>query len=104
MLDLEVDPKRSWALDNRAVFPVDINQAPRELLLRVPGLGPRSVKLLLATRRHKTIRLNDLERLRVSLRKIRPFITTPDWRPVKLIDRMDLRSLFAPPPQQLSLL
>lgn len=104
MLDLEVDPKLSWALDNRAVFPVDINQAPRELLLRVPGLGPRSVKVLLATRRHKTIRLDDLERLRVSLRKIRPFITTPDWRPVKLIDRMDLKSLFAPPPKQLSLL
>ncbi|GBO80477.1 hypothetical protein AA0242T_1179 [Acetobacter aceti NRIC 0242] len=104
MLDLEVDPKLSWALDNRAVFPVDINQAPRELLLRVPGLGPRSVKVLLATRRHKTIRLDDLERLRVSIRKIRPFITTPDWRPVKLIDRMDLKSLFAPPPQQLSLL
>lgn len=104
MLDLEVDPKLSWALDNRAVFPVDINQAPRELLLRVPGLGPRSVKVLLATRRHKTIRLDDLERLRVSIRKIRPFITTPDWRPVRLIDRMDLKSLFAPPPQQLSLL
>ncbi|MCH4090970.1 putative DNA modification/repair radical SAM protein [Acetobacter sp.] len=104
MLDLEVDPKLSWALDNRAIFPVDINQASRELLLRVPGLGPRSVKVLLTTRRHKTIRLDDLERLRVSLRKIRPFITTPDWRPVKLIDRLDLKSLFAPPPQQLSLL
>lgn len=104
MLDLDIDPKLAWALDNRALFPVDINRAPREILLRVPGLGPRSVQALLSARRHHMLRLEDLERLRISLRKIRPFITTPDWRPTRLTDRQDLKALFAPPPAQLSLL
>jgi len=48
MLDLEVDPKLAWALKNRERFPVDVNVAPRELLLRVPGLGKRAVDKLVA--------------------------------------------------------
>ena len=43
MLDLEVDPKLAWALGNRHLFPVDVNTADRELLLRVPGLGKKAV-------------------------------------------------------------
>ncbi|GBR02913.1 putative DNA modification/repair radical SAM protein [Acetobacter oeni] len=104
MLDLGMDPKLVWALDHRAMFPVDVNRAEREMLLRIPGIGPRSVGALLSARKHRTLRLEDLERLRISLRKVRPFITTPDWRPVRLTDRVDLKALFAPPPAQLSLL
>ncbi|NHO33110.1 putative DNA modification/repair radical SAM protein [Acetobacter fallax] len=104
MLDLEMDPKLSWALDHRDIFPVDINRADRETLFRIPGIGPRSVIALLAARKHRTIRLEDLERLKISIRKIRPFITTPDWRPTRLADRTDLRTLFKPAPAQLSLL
>ncbi|NHN85241.1 putative DNA modification/repair radical SAM protein [Acetobacter musti] len=104
MLDLDMDPKLSWALDHRALFPVDINRADRETLLRIPGIGPRSVAALLAARKHRTVRLEDLERLKISIRKVRPFITTPDWRPTRLADRKDLRALFAPAPAQLSLL
>jgi putative DNA modification/repair radical SAM protein len=54
MLDLALDPKLAWALRHRAQFPVDINRAERELLLRVPGLGKRGVDRLLAARRHRT--------------------------------------------------
>lgn len=43
MLDLDVDPKLAWALRNPERFPVDLNAAPREMLLRVPGLGTRNV-------------------------------------------------------------
>ena len=50
-LDLAVDPKVSWALRNRERFPVDVNTAPREDLLRIPGLGARNVKRILAARR-----------------------------------------------------
>ena len=51
MLDLEIDPKLAWALANRQQFPVDLNRAPRSLLLRVPGLGTQTVERLLAARR-----------------------------------------------------
>lgn len=102
MLDLEIDPKLAWALAHRAQFPVDINRAPREMLLRVPGLGVRTVQHIVAMRRHKMLRLADLARLRVPLTKVRPFVVTPDYRP-HLLDREDLRRRFAPPPQQMSL-
>ena len=86
MLDLERDPKLAWALRNRGLFPVDVNKAPRETLLRVPGLGARVVKRILAARRHVTLRLADLQRLVQSLDAVRPFVTTPDWRPTAMLD------------------
>jgi putative DNA modification/repair radical SAM protein len=99
MLDLALDPKLAWALRHRAQFPVDINRAERELLLRVPGLGKRGVDRLLAARRHRTLRLDDLARLTGSVKKLRPFVITADHRPTRLLDRLDLRSLLAPPEQ-----
>ena len=60
MLDLAIDPKLAWALRNRERFPVDVNRADRELLLRVPGLGVKSVNRILASRRQRTLRLDDL--------------------------------------------
>src|SRR5690606_25578517 len=59
-LDLEVDPKLAWALKQRGVFPLDVNSAPRELLLRVPGFGVRTVDRILSARRHATLRWHDL--------------------------------------------
>jgi putative DNA modification/repair radical SAM protein len=102
MLDLAIDPKLAWALRNRARFPVDVNRAERELLLRVPGLGKRSVERILAARRHRTLRLEDLGRLTGSLTKLQPFVVTADHRPTRLLDRLHLRPLLAPP-EQLSL-
>jgi putative DNA modification/repair radical SAM protein len=99
-LPLDIDPKLAWALANRDRFPIDINRAPRELLLRVPGLGPKVVARILASRRHRTLRLADLTRLVASERKVKPFVTTPDWRPTGLLDRT---APFAAP-AQLSLL
>jgi putative DNA modification/repair radical SAM protein len=103
MLDLSIDPKLAWALRNRDRFPVDVNRADRELLLRVPGLGVRSVDRILASRTHRTLRLDDLGRLAASLRKIRPFVTAADYRPVRLADQADLRGILAPLPEQLPL-
>nr|WP_314069714.1 putative DNA modification/repair radical SAM protein [uncultured Roseococcus sp.] len=104
MLDLDLDPKLAWALAHREDFPVDVNRAAREMLLRVPGFGTKAVAAILATRRHRRIRLEDLGRLRVSLAKVRPFIVTADWTPLTLIDRDDLGALLRPPPEQLTLL
>ncbi len=105
MLDLAVDPKLGWALANRASFPVDVNVAERETLLRVPGLGVRSVDRILKVRRYRTLRLEDIQRLTRSLDKIRPFITTLDWTPGGLTDAADLKASLVKPrePEQLSL-
>lgn len=103
MLPLDIDPKLAWALRFREHFPVDINRAPKEMLLRVPGLGTKSVGSILSIRRHRRLRLEDVGRLTVSVAKIRPFIVAADWRPTQLIDAADLRSQLLPPAQQLEL-
>lgn len=102
-LPLDIDPKLAWALKFRDRFPVDVNRAPKEALLRVPGLGVRAVGRILASRRHRTMRLEDVGKLTVSIAKVRPFIITADWRPVMLTDRADLRALLAPKTEQLEL-
>ena len=103
MLPLDIDPKLAWALKFRDSFPIDINRAPKELLLRVPGLGTKAVARILSSRRWRKLRLDDVARLTVSLVKVRPFITTADWAPTLLTDRADLRTLVAPKVQQLDL-
>ncbi len=74
MLRTDVDPKMAWALAHEDRFPVDLNRAPREMLLRVPGLGLKAVDRLLAARRSRRIRASDLERLHVPLKKVLPFV------------------------------
>ena len=91
MLDLEVDPKLAWALQNRQLFPADVNTADRELLLRVPGLGARAVERIVLARKHTTLRLADIARLTTGLKRARPFLVTPDHRPTRLTDRANLR-------------
>lgn len=103
MLPLDIDPKLAWALKFRERFPVDVNRAPKEALLRVPGLGVKAVNAIVTTRRWRRLRLADVARLTVSIAKIRPFLIAEDWRPVALTDRVDLRSLIAPKQEQLEL-
>jgi predicted DNA-binding helix-hairpin-helix protein len=102
-LDLAIDPKLAWALNNRGRFPVDVNAAERELLLRVPGLGVRSVERILRARRVKTLALADVRRIAGRLGKLKPIIVASDWRPGALSDRDDLRARLAPPAEQLEL-
>ncbi|MFT4076605.1 MAG: putative DNA modification/repair radical SAM protein [Asticcacaulis sp.] len=104
MLDLDLDPKLAWALANRARFPVDINKAEKEMLLRVPGFGVKTVNAILNTRRFKRLALDDLAPLKVSIKKVQAFVEAAGWTPLKLIDRGDLRGMFAPEPRQLQLL
>ncbi|WP_426257515.1 putative DNA modification/repair radical SAM protein [Sphingomonas sp. DC1600-2] len=103
MLPLDIDPKLAWALKFRGSFPVDVNRAPREALLRVPGLGVKAVAAILSARRWRRLRLADVARLTVSIAKLRPFLITEDWRPVALSDRADLRPQIAPKTEQLEL-
>jgi putative DNA modification/repair radical SAM protein len=93
-LDLEVDPKMAWALAHRDFFPVDINKASREALLRVPGLGTRSVARILKARRRRRLREADLRELRAPLKRVMPFIVAADsWSAAATkLDAADLRS------------
>jgi len=103
-LDLQLDPKLAWALRNRTVFPADVNKAAREILLRVPGLGVRNVDRILAARRHARLRLADLLRLRLPMKKVLPFIIAADHSPARLgLDDEALRARFLPPPRQAEL-
>lgn len=80
-LPLDIDPKLAWALRNRGFFPVDVNKGGRAALLRVPGLGVRNVKRILAARRLGALRLADLRRLRVAVNRAKPFLITADHHP-----------------------
>ncbi|MGA9410779.1 MAG: putative DNA modification/repair radical SAM protein [Roseobacter sp.] len=102
-LDLEIDPKLAWALAHRGLFPMDVNTAPREMLLRIPGFGTKTVGRILTTRRLRRLRFEDLARMGASMKKARAFITAQGWSPGGLSDSETLRARFAPPPQQMSL-
>jgi predicted DNA-binding helix-hairpin-helix protein len=103
-LDLEKDPKLAWALRHRQLFPVDVNRASKSLLMRVPGIGIKSVNRIVNTRRFHRIRLDDLVRLRVSLNRAKWFVTTADHNPdVFRIDRANLPDQFKPKLEQPSL-
>jgi predicted DNA-binding helix-hairpin-helix protein len=100
MLDLEVDPKLAWALNHPERFPIDVNRAARDELLRVPGLGTRSVGAILKARRLGALRLDDVARLTTSVAKVRPFIVARDWRPTRALESAHLRAQLTRPPEQ----
>ncbi|MBU1817020.1 MAG: putative DNA modification/repair radical SAM protein [Gammaproteobacteria bacterium] len=103
MLALDMDPKLAWAIAHRERFPVNLNTAPRELLLRVPGFGVQTVDRLLAARRVRRLRHADLARLHVPLKKVLPFVEAADYRPGRTLDAADLAAQLVPPPVQRSL-
>ena len=100
MLDLELDPKLAWALKHPERFPIDINRATRDELLRVPGLGTRSVGAILKARRLGALRLEDLARLTTSVAKVRPFVVARDWRPARALESASVRTRLVRPPEQ----
>lgn len=103
-LDPAIDPKLAWALANRASFPIDLNAAPRELLLRIPGIGVRSVDRILSVRRVHQIRYADLLTLKVNINRALPFIITADRTAhATQLDTIALRDHIAPRHAQLDL-
>jgi putative DNA modification/repair radical SAM protein len=103
-LPLDMDPKLAWALAHRALFPIDVNRAPREMLLRIPGMGTKSVARVIAARRHRQLRMADLVRLRLSLTKLLPFMCAADHHPGATLDAASLAARLAPKPVQMALL
>jgi putative DNA modification/repair radical SAM protein len=83
-LSLTMSPKLAWALRHPESFPVDVNAAPREQLLRIPGIGYRTVDKLLRIRRHHRVETADLLKLRVRMTEARYFIVTADAHPARV--------------------
>lgn len=105
MLSLDVDPKLGWALANRGFFPVDLNLDSRARLLRVPGLGIKSVNGILQMRKFRKVRLEDLVAMRAGVKKAMPFVVCTNHHPSPtVLDSVKLRARYTPPAQQLSLL
>ena len=102
-MDLSMDPKLAWALQHREQFPMDVNRATREQLLRVPGMGVKSVDRIIQVRRHRRLRMDDLARLRLPLGKVAPFIITADHQPGTQLDSAALQQRLTPKPVQTDL-
>ena len=85
-LDLTVDPKLSWAIRNPQFFPVDINYDSYQKILRVPGIGVKSAKLIVMARRHRKLNLAALKRIGVVLKRAQFFIICHEMREFKLLD------------------
>ena len=75
LLDLELDPKLAWALRHPEYFPVDINRADHEMLLRIPGVGVKSARLIVASRRFSRLGFYELKKMGVVMKKAQYFIT-----------------------------
>ncbi|BCD98364.1 putative DNA modification/repair radical SAM protein [Marinagarivorans cellulosilyticus] len=92
MLDLDIDPKLAWALANRQLFPININRAPKEQLLRIPGIGAVGAQRIINARRFKVLRFDDLVKCKISVKKVAPFVETLDFNPhLNTLDSHNLR-------------
>ncbi len=74
-LDLEIDPKLAWALRHPEAFPVDVNRADYEMLLRVPGIGVKSAQMIVTARRHSRLGSEQLKKIGIVMKKAQYFIT-----------------------------
>ena len=103
-LDLEVDPKLSWALRHPEVFPVDVNKAEYEMLLRVPGIGVKSAKLIVASRRFSRLGFYELKKIGVVMKKAQYFITCRElplqMQTVNELSQQRVLSLLLPKPKK----
>ncbi len=74
-LSTELDPKCAWALRNLHLFPVEINRAELEVLLRVPGIGAKNAYKIIQARKYAKLTFEDLAKMRVALKRAKHFIT-----------------------------
>ena len=101
-LDLEIDPKLSWALRHPEQFPVDINKADYEMILRVPGIGVKSARLIIASRRFSKLGFYQLKKIGVVMKKAQYFVTCSEL-PMCTVNEMTpqgVRNLLVRKPKQ----
>jgi putative DNA modification/repair radical SAM protein len=84
-LSLTEDPKTTWAKRHPEFFPIDVNAAPREALLRIPGIGHRNVNRIVSIRRYHALLVQDLQKLHVRLKLALPYVVTLDHLPQETV-------------------
>jgi putative DNA modification/repair radical SAM protein len=94
-LDLDIDPKLGYALRNMHLFPVDINKADYEMILRIPGIGVQSAQKIILARKHRKLNSLHLKKIGIVMKRAKYFITcnelpvsTTDWEPKRLKHRI----------------
>lgn len=101
-LDLEIDPKFSWALRHPEHFPIDINSAPYEMILRVPGIGVKSATLIVASRKYGKLTSAQLKKMGVVMKRAQYFIVCREL-PMNTVNELRpeyVRSLFVDKPKK----
>lgn len=100
-LDTEFDPKMAWALRHPEFFPIDLDKASYEEILRVPGIGVKSAKFIVHSRRFGSIRLEHLKKMGIALKRAKYFLMNPDiprnWQ--KLYPE-DIKAKLLPAPKK----
>ncbi len=91
-LDLEIDPKLSWALRNMDLFPLDINSADYHLILRIPGIGVRSAQKIIVARKHAYLNYDQLKKLGIALNRAKYFIICKNYYATHDFDQNRLRN------------
>ncbi len=101
-LDLEIDPKLAWALRHPEFFPVDVNKADYEMILRVPGIGVKSARLIVASRRYSKLGYYQLKKIGIVMKKAQYFITCNElpMNTVHELTPQGVRKLFLPKPNK----
>ncbi len=90
LLDMDIDPKLSWALRNMDLFPVNVNKADYQLLLRVPGIGVQNARKIISARKFSQVTFAHLKKLGIALNRARYFLEagnefeTRDWQPQQI--------------------
>ena len=93
-LDLEIDPKLSWALRNRHLFPIDVNTADYHMILRIPGIGVKSAKKIVSARRFGKLGQEQLKKLGIAMNRAQYFITSKNYFNPNDWDSLTLRNLI----------
>jgi putative DNA modification/repair radical SAM protein len=93
-LDLDIDPKLSWALRNRDYFPVDVNKADYHMILRIPGVGMKSAKKIVAARKFGPLNFDKLKKLGLAMNRAKHFITCNNHLLATDMDSFQLKNLI----------
>ena len=91
-LDLEIDPKLAYALRNRHLFPIDVNKAEYHMILRIPGIGVKSAKKILAARKFAPLTFDKLKKLGIAMNRAKHFIVCGNYFPLQEWDSFTLRN------------
>lgn len=95
LLEMDIDPKLSWALRNLQLFPLDINKADLSLIMRIPGIGVGSAKKIVAARKFGKLTWEHLKKFGIAVNRARNFVTChsdhfsiKDWMPSQIKERI----------------